>query len=99
MCSSDLVAVNPLILLPEILRSGVACVALAIGFAGLARRPQSDLSFLSELQATSQRRLGRRGGPRTSKRGVALPGDVFARLAQDEEGGSSGGGGSERTDS
>lgn len=71
-------------LVPEILRSAVACVALFIGFAALARRPQAEASFLGELQGQWQRRFGRRGGPRTSRSGVALPGDVFARLAQDE---------------
>jgi hypothetical protein len=79
-------ASNPWALLPEVLRSGVACIALFVGFAGLARRPQAEMSFLGELQAGLQRSFGRPSGPRTSnKRGVALPGDVFARLAKDEE--------------
>lgn len=78
-------AANPWTLLPEILRSAVASIALFVGFAALARRPEAEMSFLGELQANWQRRLGRRSGPRTSKRGVALPGDVFARLAEGEE--------------
>jgi hypothetical protein len=79
-------AVNPWSLLPDILRSAVASVALFFGFAALSRRPNTEMSFLAELQNGWQRRFGRKAGPRTSKRGVALPGDVFARLAQDEEG-------------
>jgi hypothetical protein len=78
-------SVNPWLLLPEILRSAVACIALAVGFAGLARRPNVDRSFLGEIQNTWQRQLAGKAGPRTSKRGVALPGDVFARLAEDDE--------------
>lgn len=78
-------AVNPWILVPEILRSAVASIALFVGFASLARRPQAEMSFLAELKANWQLRFGRRSGPRTSKRGVALPGDVFARLAEGEE--------------
>ena len=78
-------AINPWALLPEILRSAVASLALFLGFAALSRRPNTEQSFLAELQSGWQRRFGRKAGPRTSKRGVALPGDVFARLAQDEE--------------
>jgi hypothetical protein len=86
-------AVNPWSLLPDILRSAVASVALFFGFAALSRRPNTEMSFLAELQNGWQRRFGRKAGPRTSKRGVALPGDVFARLAQDEEGEGEGEGG------
>jgi hypothetical protein len=44
-------------LLPEILRTAVGCLALAIAFAGLARRRGSDNSFLLEaLGAGKQRR-------------------------------------------
>lgn len=78
-------SVNPWLLLPEILRSAVACLALAVGFAGLARRPNVERSFLGELQNGWQRRFAGKVGPRTSKRGVALPGDVFARLAEDDD--------------
>ena len=78
-------AINPWALLPEIVRSAVASLALFLGFAALSRRPNTEQSFLAELQSGWQRRFGRKAGPRTSKRGVALPGDVFARLAQDEE--------------
>jgi hypothetical protein len=84
-------AVNPWSLLPDILRSAVASVALFFGFAALSRRPNTEMSFLAELQNGWQRRFGRKAGPRTSKRGVALPGDVFARLAQDEQGEGEGG--------
>lgn len=42
---------SPWTLLGDIARTSVACLALAIGFAGLARRPGRDLSLLEELQS------------------------------------------------
>jgi len=41
---------NPLSLLPELLRNALASLALAIGFAGLARRKGAQMSLLEELQ-------------------------------------------------
>jgi hypothetical protein len=41
---------NPWRLLPELLRNTFASLILAIGFAGLAQRPVSELSLLAELQ-------------------------------------------------
>ena len=59
---------NPWTLLGDIVRTSVACLALAGGFAGLARRPGSELSLLIELQLGWEdlryRRLGRRRGSR-----------------------------------
>ena len=40
---------NPWVLLPDIARSSVASLALAFGFAGLAQRPGSEVSWLAEL--------------------------------------------------
>lgn len=41
---------SPLLLLPDLLRNGFAALALAVGFAALARRPQVSVSLLEELQ-------------------------------------------------
>ncbi|MCP9860404.1 MULTISPECIES: HpsJ family protein [unclassified Cyanobium] len=43
---------TPLLLLPELLRNALASLALALGFAALARRPGSERSLLQELQST-----------------------------------------------
>ena len=53
---------TPLLLLPELLRNALASLALALGFAALARRPGSPRSLLQELQSTWRRsRFGRSG--------------------------------------
>jgi len=52
---------TPLLLLPELLRNALASLALALGFAALARRPGSDLSLLQELQ--SRMRRAKQGRP------------------------------------
>lgn len=46
---------TPLLLLPDLLRNALASLALALGFAALARRPGSDRSLLQELQRRWQR--------------------------------------------
>ena len=61
---------NPWRLLPERLRNGIACLALALGFAALAVRPGAEVSLLQECQEgwgwwqrrREQRRAARRGG-------------------------------------
>jgi hypothetical protein len=56
---------TPLLLLPELLRNALASLAMALGFAALARRPGSDLSLLQELQIRTRRSkqgLSRRSG-------------------------------------
>ena len=54
------------LLLPDLLRNALASLALALGFAALARRPGSDRSLLQELQSTWRRSRfggsGRRSG-------------------------------------
>ncbi|MFM8276300.1 MAG: hypothetical protein ACKN89_04780 [Cyanobium sp.] len=51
-----------LLLLPDLLRNALASLALALGFAALARQPGSDHSLLQELQSTWRRsRLGGSG--------------------------------------
>ena len=46
---------TPLLLLPELLRNALASLAVALGFAALARRPGSPRSLLQELQSTWRR--------------------------------------------
>jgi len=84
---------NPWSLLPEILRNAFASLLLALGFAGLAQRPNRRLSLLQELQQGwdwlryRNWSLRRASGP-----GGADP-DYFRRLSQQaeaEEGGSGG---------
>ena len=66
---------TPLLLLPELLRNGIACLALALGFAALAVRPGSDDSLLQECQEgwgwwqrrRERRRAARRGGTSDEK--------------------------------
>jgi hypothetical protein len=66
---------TPLLLLPELLRNALASLALALGFAALARRPGSDDSLLQEWQGTwgdwqwrlERRRAARRGGTSDEK--------------------------------
>jgi len=66
---------TPLLLLPELLRNALASLALALGFAALARRPGSTRSLLPEWHGTwgdwqwrlEQRRAARRGGTSDEK--------------------------------
>jgi hypothetical protein len=46
---------TPLLLLPELLRNVIASLALALGFAALARRPGSRRTLLQELQSSWRR--------------------------------------------
>jgi len=46
---------TPLLLLPELLRNGLASLALALGFAALARRPGAPRPLLQELQSSWRR--------------------------------------------
>ena len=53
---------TPLLLLPELLRNAFASLALALGFAALARRPGSLYTLLQELRRSSRRsRIGGSG--------------------------------------
>ena len=46
---------TPLLLLPELLRNALASLALALGFAALARRPGEPRTVLQELQSAWRR--------------------------------------------
>ena len=41
-------------LLPDLIRSSIACLALDLGFAGLAQRPGAELCLLQELEMALQ---------------------------------------------
>ena len=55
---------TPLLLLPDLLRNGLASLALALGFAALARRPGSRRTVLQELQSGWRRSWFGRSGRR-----------------------------------
>jgi hypothetical protein len=58
---SNLPSANPLLLLPELLRSSIALLALAGGYAAFGRRPEDDLTLL-ELLIERRERLGKGKG-------------------------------------
>ena len=57
---------TPLQLLPELLRNALASLALALGFAALARLPGSPRTVLQELQSTWRRSRFGGSGKRSS---------------------------------
>ena len=63
---------TPLLLLPELLRNALASLALALGFAALARRPGSERSLLQELQSSWRRSRFGGSGRRSSGSGSYL---------------------------
>jgi hypothetical protein len=69
---------TPLLLLPELLRNAIASLALALGFAALARRPGSDLSLLQELQ--SRMRRSKQGRP--ARRTATTDADYLQQLSR-----------------
>jgi hypothetical protein len=58
---------TPLLLLPDLLRNALASLALALGFAALARRPGSERSLLQELQGSWRRSRFGGAGRRSSQ--------------------------------
>jgi hypothetical protein len=76
---------TPWSLLPELLRNAFASLALAIGFAGLARRGRSKQSLLAELQRGWQRlRYSKLNLRRGSGPGGADP-DYLRQLSEQAE--------------
>lgn len=70
---------DPWRLLPQLLRNGIACLALALGFAALAVRPGAEVSLLQEWQGgwsglsrSLRKRRGSRGSTASSS-GVLPP--------------------------
>jgi hypothetical protein len=57
---------TPLLLLPELLRNALASLALALGFAALARLPGSPRTVLQDLQSTWRRSRFGGSGKRSS---------------------------------
>ena len=55
---------TPLVLLPDLLRNALASLALALGFAALARRTGSRRTLLKELQSGWRRSWFGGGGRR-----------------------------------
>jgi hypothetical protein len=72
---------SPWLLLPDLLRQAVACLALAIGFAALARRPGQSISLLQEWQF----RRRQRSEQRTRRRGSAGDDAEYVRQLSGEE--------------
>jgi hypothetical protein len=67
-----------LLLLSELLRNVLASLALAIGFAALARRPGRDLSLLQELQ--NRMRRSKQGRP--ARRSGTTDADYLQQLSR-----------------
>ncbi len=70
----------PLLLLPELLRNALTSLALALGFAALARRPGSRRTVLQELQSTWGR--SRFGG--SSRRSGSADADDLRELGRSD---------------
>jgi hypothetical protein len=86
---------NPWTLLGDIARTSVACIALALAFAGLARRPGSDLSLLGELHLAwlrlhhSRIHLRRRSGSGSADEAYFQRLSQLAEAEENESGGRS----------
>jgi hypothetical protein len=76
---------SPWALVGDIIRTSVACLALAAGFAGLARRPGSNLSLLAELQLGWQRLRYRKASQRRGAGPGGADADFFRQLSEEAE--------------
>ena len=77
---------NPWHLLPELARNGIACLALALGFAALAVRPGSERSLLQEWQkgwSGLRRSLRQRRAARGS--GTSSNAEYFRQIRGEEQ--------------
>ena len=66
--------------LPDLLRSSLACLLLAAGFAGFARRPGSELSLLEE----GEQRLSLLRDPRFRRSRQRSTEDVVREMVGEE---------------
>ena len=76
---------SPWALVGDIVRTSVACLALAAGFAGLARRPGSNLSLLAELQMRWDHLRYRRSSQRRGAGSGGADADFFRQLSEEAE--------------
>lgn len=79
-------APGPWALVGNIVRTSVACLALAAGFAGLARRPGSNLSLLAELQMRWEHLRYRRGVLRGRSGRTSADADYLRQIGGAEDG-------------
>lgn len=75
---------SPWALVGDILRTSVACLALAIGFAGLARRPRSERSLLEELEFGWQRLRLRSLNRRRQRSRTAADAEYLLQIGEPE---------------
>lgn len=76
---------SPWALVGDIVRTSVACLALAAGFAGLARAPGSEFSLLEELQMRWDHLRYRRANLRRGAGSGGADPDYFRRLSEQAE--------------
>jgi len=76
---------DPWRLLPELLRNGIACLALALGFAALAVRPGSDDSLLQECQEGWGWWQWRREQRRGSRQGCTSDEEYIRQLSGEKQ--------------
>ena len=76
---------SPWVLVGDIVRTSVACLALAAGFAGLARSPGSELSLLEELQVSWDHLRYRKANLRRGSGPGGADADFFRQLSEQAE--------------
>ena len=76
---------SPWALVGDIVRTSVACLALAAGFAGLARSPGSELSLLEELQVSWDHLRYRKANLRRGSGPGGADADFFRQLSEQAE--------------
>lgn len=76
---------NPLMLLPTFARDSVISLAFAVGFAGLAQRPGSEISLLAELIGRFEFGLQRRQISRSNRAGNMNDQDYVSMLTDDRD--------------
>ena len=77
---------SPWALVGDIVRTSVACLALAAGFAGLARAPGSELSLLEELQVSWDHLRYRRGAMKGRSGRTSADADYLRQIGGAEDG-------------